>query len=46
MVDRWVLVQVKKYVDHVGQFDIEQLGCGTLLVQHFGSSTFLDKKNV
>ena len=27
----------------VGQFDIGQLGCGTSLVQHFGSSKFWDK---
>ena len=27
----------------VGQFDIGQLGCGTSLVQHFGSSKFSDK---
>ena len=27
----------------VGQFDIEQFGCVTSLVQHLGSSTFMDK---
>ena len=30
----------------VGQFDIGELGCGTSLVQHFGSSKFSDKYNV
>ena len=28
---------------NVGQFDIELLGCGTSLVQHFGSLKFLGK---
>ena len=28
---------------NVGQFDMGQLGCGTSLVQHFGSSKFLNK---
>ena len=42
MADRRVIVQVKKYIDNwiVEQFDIGQLGCGTSLVQHFGSSKF------
>ena len=45
IADRWVLVQVKNIstVCNVGQFDIGQFGCWTSLVQHFGSSKFLDK---
>ena len=30
----------------MGQFDIGQLGCGTSLVQHFGSSKYSDKWDV
>ena len=46
MADRSVLVQRKKNISTVwnmGQFDIGQLGCGTSLVQHFGSSKFSNK---
>ena len=46
MADRWILVQVNKIYRQcwiVGQFDIGQLTYGTSLVQHFGSSKFLDK---
>ena len=46
MADRWVLVQAKKNIStdwNVGQFDIGQIGCGTSLVQYFGSSKFSDK---
>ena len=48
MADRRVIVQVKKYIDNwiVEQFDIGQLGCGTSLVQHFGSSKYSDKWDV
>ena len=31
---------------NVGQFNIAQLGCGTSLVQHFGSSKFSDRLDV
>ena len=37
MTDRWVLVQVKKYISvvwNMGQFDIGQFRCRTSLVQH------------
>ena len=48
MADRWVLKQTKNMLTvwNVGQFDIGQLGCGTSLVQHFGSSKYSDKWDV
>ena len=41
MPDRQILT-----VWNVGQFDIDQIGCGTSLVHQFWSSKFLDKQDV
>ena len=47
MANKWILIQVNNiYRSIVGQFDIGQLGYGTSLVQHFGSSKYSDKQDV